>query len=71
MAKDPATVARPKYPLYALTTSELSGYRRRLETAIASSNGMDPVPQTRGDLQARLDDVMAEQDDRTRLAAHA
>ena len=54
MAKDPSTVARPKHPLYALTTSELSGYRRRLETAIASSNGMDPVPQTRGDLQARL-----------------
>jgi hypothetical protein len=31
---------------------------------------MDPVPQARGDLQARLDDVIAEQDDRIRLAAH-
>ena len=71
MATDPAAVAPPKHPLYALTTSELSGHRRELESAIAYCDGMDPVPQARGDLQARLDDVMAEQDDRTRLAAHA
>ena len=71
MATDPATVAEPKHPLYALTTSELSGYRRQLENAIAYCDGMDPVPRARGDLQARLDDVIAEQDDRTRLAAHA
>jgi hypothetical protein len=44
---DPATVAQPKHPLYALTTSELSGHRR-LETAIASCDGIDPVPQARG-----------------------
>ena len=71
MAIDPASVAQPKYPLYALTTSELSRHRRELEDAIASCDGMDPVPQARGDLQARLDGVIAEQDDRTRLAAHA
>jgi hypothetical protein len=71
MATDPATVAPPKHPLYALTTSELSGHRRQLENAIAYYDGMDPVPQAQGDLQARLDDVLAEQDDRTRLAAHA
>ena len=71
MATDPATVAQPKHPLYALTTSELSGHRRQLENAIACYDRMDPVPQARGDLQARLDDVIAEQDDRTRLAAHA
>lgn len=71
MAIDPASVAPPKHPLYALTTSELSGHRRELEDAIASCDGMDPVPQARGDLQARLDDVIAEQDDRTKLAAHA
>lgn len=71
MATDPATVAPPKHPLYALTTSELSGHRRQLESALAYYHGMDPVPQARGDLQARLDDVLAEQDDRTRLAAHA
>ena len=71
MATDPATVALPKHPLYALTTSELSGHRRQLESAIATCDGMEPVPQARGDLQARLDDVIAGQDDRTRLAAHA
>ena len=71
MANDPATFALPKHPLYALTTSELSDHRRRLENAIAYYDRMDPVPQARGDLQARLDDVIAEQDDRTRLAAHA
>jgi hypothetical protein len=32
---------------------------------------MKPVSQERGDLLARLDDVIAEQDDRTKLAAHA
>jgi hypothetical protein len=71
MTTDPATVEQPKHPLYALTTSELSDQRRRLELAIASCDGMDPVPPARSDLQARLDDVIAEQDDRTRLAARA
>jgi hypothetical protein len=71
MAIDPATVQPPKHPLYALTTSELSEHRRQLERAITHYDGMDPVPPARGDLQARLDDVIAEQDDRTRLAAHA
>ena len=71
MAIDPASVAEPKHPLYALTTSELSGHRRQLEDAIASCDGMDPVPRARDGLQARLDDVIAEQDDRTKLAAHA
>jgi hypothetical protein len=71
MATDPANVQPPKHPLYALTTSELSEHCRQLENASAYCDGMDPVPRTRGDLQARLDDVIAEQDDRTRLAAHA
>jgi hypothetical protein len=71
MATDPATVAPPKHPLYALTTSELSEHRRQLERAIASYDGVDPVPRARADLQARLDDVIAEQDDRTKLAARA
>jgi hypothetical protein len=71
MATDPVTVVQPKHPLYALTTSELTGHRRQLENAIAYYDGMDPVPQARGDLQARLNDVIAEQDDRTKLAARA
>jgi hypothetical protein len=71
MATDPANVQQPKHPLYALTTSELSDYRRQLENAIAYYDRMYPVPQARADLQARLDDVTAEQDDRTRLVARA
>jgi hypothetical protein len=70
MGIDSATVAQPKHPLYALTTSELSEQRRQLERAITYCDGMDPVPQARGDLQTRLDDVIAEQEDRTRLATH-
>jgi hypothetical protein len=71
MATDPATVQQPSHPLYALTTYELADYRRQLESAIACYDGTDPVPQARDDLQARLDAVIAEQDDRARLAAHA
>jgi hypothetical protein len=71
MTVEPVGVQRPKHPLYALTTSELNDHRRQLETAIACYDRMDPVPSARGDLQARLDDVIAEQDDRTRLAARA
>ena len=71
MTTAPPAVEPPKHPLYALTTSELREHRRQLELAIASCDGMAPVPSARSDLQARLDDVMAEQDDRTRLAAHA
>jgi hypothetical protein len=71
MATDPATVQQPKHPLAAMTTFELRDYRRQLETAIAYYARMDSVPQACGELQARLDDVIAEQDDRTRLAAHA
>jgi hypothetical protein len=71
MATDPATVQQPKHPLYALTTYELADYRRQLESAIAFSGRTDPVPPARDDLQARLDAVIAEQDDRARLATHA
>jgi hypothetical protein len=51
-----------------MTTYELRDYRRQLERAIAFLEGQDPVPPTRSDLQARLDDVLAEQDERVRLA---
>jgi hypothetical protein len=66
---DPVTVESPPHPLHALTTFELRGYRRQLESAIAFFDKADPVPPARGDLQARLDEVRAEQDDRARLAA--
>ena len=71
MPDEPVTVDPPKHPLHALTTYELRGYRRDLETAIAFFDRQAPVPRARDQLQARLDAVLAEQDDRTRLTAHA
>jgi len=73
----PATVAsqqapsvnQPKHPLPAMTTYELRDYRCDLETAIAFFDRQTPVPADRDRLQATLDDVIAEQDDRTRLAS--
>ena len=56
------------YPVHALTTYELRDYRRQLENAIAFFDRKDPVPSARGGLQARLAEVIAEQEDRQRLA---
>jgi hypothetical protein len=61
-------VDQPKHQLHALTTYELRDYRRQLETAIAFFDRQDPVPPARHHLQARLDEVLAEQDSRARLA---
>jgi hypothetical protein len=60
-----------RHPLHALTTFELRAYRRQLENAIAFFDARHPVPPARDDLQAKLDDVLAEQDDRAKLAARA
>jgi hypothetical protein len=54
--------------MHALTTYELRDYRRQLETAIAFFDRQDPVPPARRRLQARLDEVLTEQEDRQRLA---
>jgi hypothetical protein len=70
-AASPETVAVPQHPLHALTTYELRDYRRQLERAIAFFDTKNPVPPARDHLQARLDAVLAEQEDRVRLAAHA
>ena len=64
-------VDQPEHPLHALTTYELAYYRRRLENAIAFLDKQDPVPAIRADIQAALDKVIAEQDDRARIAADA
>jgi hypothetical protein len=61
-------VERPKHPMHALTTFELRDYRRQLEAAIAFFDQQDPVLPARADLQAALDGVVAEQDDRKKLA---
>jgi hypothetical protein len=70
MATEPVTVEPPKHPMHALTTYELKDYRRQLETALAALDTSDPAPAARAVLQARLDAVLAEQQDRARLAAH-
>ena len=62
------TVDQPRHPLHALTTYELTGYRRQLERAIAFFDAQNPVPPVRASLQAALDDVLTEQDDRARIA---
>jgi hypothetical protein len=61
-------VEQPKHPLPALTTYELRDYRRELEKAIAFFGSQDSIPPVQAVMQARLDAVIAEQDDRTRIA---
>jgi hypothetical protein len=68
MTAPPQTVEQPKHPLHALTTFELRDFRRQLESAIAFFDHQNPVPPARHRLQAKLDDVLAEQESRTRLA---
>lgn len=67
----PPTVDQPKHALHAMTSYELRDYRRQLEHAIAFFDRQDPVPPARARLQAALDEVLAEQNDRARLAADA
>jgi hypothetical protein len=68
MTADPeTTVDRPLHPLHQLTTFELRDYRKQLERALAFFDRQDPVPPARDRLQARLDEVIAEQDQRARV----
>ena len=69
MPTEQVTVEPPEHPLHALTTYELTYYRRRLENAIAFLGKQDPVPAIRADMQAALDRVITEQEDRKRLAS--
>ena len=71
MPADQGSVEQPNHPLHALTTYELASHRLQLERAIAIFETKAPVPSARDDLQARLDAVIAEQEDRTRLATRA
>jgi hypothetical protein len=63
-------VNHPPYRLTQLTTYELRDYRRELESAISFFDRQDPVPPARVRLQARFDEVLAEQAQRAR-SAHA
>jgi len=51
-----------------MTTYELRDYRRQLESAIAFFDRQDLVPPARTRLQASLDAVLREQDERARIA---
>jgi len=68
MPAEPVSVTPPKHPLPALTSYELRDYRRLLERAIDSISPGTPVQAA---LHAKLDAVLAEQDDRARIAAGA
>ena len=69
MPAEPVTVDPPKHQLAQLTTYELRDYRRELEQAIAFFDRQDPAPPARDRLQAKLDEVLAEQDQRARIAS--
>lgn len=71
MPIEPVTVEPPRHPLHALTTYELTYYRRRLENALAFLDKQDPVPAIRADLQTALNGVITEQQDRAQLTAGA
>jgi hypothetical protein len=68
MTTDPGAVSQPSHPLPQLTTYELRDYRRRLESAIAFFDKQDPIPPIRAKLQGWLDEALAEQESRQRLA---
>jgi hypothetical protein len=64
MQTEPQT-AEPRYPIHQLTTSELTRYRRELEHAV---KGISPEAPVQTELCRRLDEVLAEQDERERIA---
>jgi hypothetical protein len=64
MSTEPAITGEPKHPVHALTTYELSAWRRELEHAI---KGLSPDAPSRDDLRRKLDEVLAEQEERLRI----
>ena len=68
MPAEPPAVDPPPHPLHALTTYEIRDYRRLLESAIKGIAADAPVQAV---LRRKLDAVLAEQDERARIAARA
>jgi hypothetical protein len=66
MTAETVTVTPPKHPMHALTTYELSRYRRDLEHALKVLQGHTAVREL---LQGQLAEVLAEQQSRTKIAA--
>jgi len=60
------TTPQPPHPLHALTTTELSGYRRQLEHALTATTA---DPQSRALLRAQLEEALAEQQSRHAITA--
>lgn len=65
MPAEPVTVEEPQHRVSQLTTSELARYRRELEHALKT---LPEHATVRATLSAKLDDVLAEQQDRVRIA---
>jgi hypothetical protein len=65
MPTEPLAASQPKHPLPALTTYELRDRRRELEQAMKGIASDAPV---QADLRRQLDAVIAEQEDRARIA---
>jgi hypothetical protein len=63
------SVQTPAHPLHALATFELAGYRRQLEDAIRSWEQDHPAAPALADVREALAQVIAEQEDRARIAA--
>jgi hypothetical protein len=55
---------QPKHPVHALTTYELSGYRRELEHALKR---LPEHAEVRTLISQKLDEVLREQDSRARV----
>jgi hypothetical protein len=67
MPAEPAAVDQPPHPMHALTTYEIARYRRELEHAVAGTSPDAPV---QADLRRKLDEVLAEQEQRAKLASN-
>jgi hypothetical protein len=67
MPAEPVTPVEPEHPTHALTTYELRNRRRELEHAI---QGISPDAPVQADLRAKLGEVLAEQEQRAKLASN-
>ena len=65
MTTEPATVEPPEHPLHALTTYELSRYRRQLEHALKALPEHAAVREL---LRGKLAEALAEQESRVVIA---
>ena len=65
MTAEPVTVQPPEHPMHALTTYELSRYRRELEHALKA---LPEYAAVRELLHSKLAEVLAEEDSRAKIA---